>query len=199
MRAHAQSARARITRRAGVLSRRCREVATIARASRQVERERNSFPYFFIASFATSFNEQSYGKAKANGTIAKNLHLTGSIFSYCLLSFIRLILPYYAHERARRYKTQKKNITIHFKFNERGFSSTIRKIMKALEIRSCSIYYNGKRLELEIEYYKSTIKVYIIDKSKYWSHVDTIRFRRPHKGHVALDTRDYCIHKGYFN
>lgn len=71
--------------------------------------------------------------------------------------------------------------------------------MKTQKIQKASIYHNGKRLDLEIEHHKTVTKVYIIDMSKYWSHIDTVRYKRPYKGNIEFDTRDYCIAKGYFN
>lgn len=59
---------------------------------------------------------------------------------------------------------------------------------------SHTIYHNGKALGVEIEWYATFTKAYIIDKSKYFCVVESLRFpKKADAVRVALEVRDYCI------
>lgn len=64
-----------------------------------------------------------------------------------------------------------------------------------------SIYHNGKRLELEIEEYKTLYKAYVIDDSKYFSHIGTLRVMK-YKGLNEIkavdEFRTMCINNKWF-
>ncbi len=68
-------------------------------------------------------------------------------------------------------------------------------------LHNASIYNNGKRLDLEIEEYKTLFKVYVIDETKWFYNIGTLRVKK-HKGvnhvNVVEIIRDMCINNKWF-
>ena len=70
---------------------------------------------------------------------------------------------------------------------------------RILATKTCSIYYNSKRLTVELEYYKTVVRVYILDKSKAFSVLDSFSVRRSNREEHGLLARDYAIEHNLFN
>lgn len=63
--------------------------------------------------------------------------------------------------------------------------------------RYATIFHNSKTLDIKMEYYKKIVKVHIIDRTKYFPLVDTIKVKRYDTAPWVV-AREYAIEKGYF-
>lgn len=73
--------------------------------------------------------------------------------------------------------------------------------MKPIQTRKFSIYFSGHSLEVEVEEYKTVWHLFFIDKSKYFSLVDTIKVYKNKVSDITelgFISRDYAISKRLF-
>ncbi|MBQ2703872.1 MAG: hypothetical protein IJF63_08460 [Alistipes sp.] len=69
-------------------------------------------------------------------------------------------------------------------------------------VREATICNNGLRLEVEVEFYKTVAKVYIIDDALAYSCVDSYKVKGNSRGfdftQILFQARAHAIKKGYF-
>lgn len=73
------------------------------------------------------------------------------------------------------------------------------------KFRKIEIWNNGKMLTLEIHEFKTLWKAEVIDKSKYFTHVGTLRVRRNKNESIYKELRrtvriftEMCVKKNWF-
>ncbi len=67
-----------------------------------------------------------------------------------------------------------------------------------LSTKTVSIYFNSKRLTIELEYYKTVVRIYFIDDTQSFPLLDEIRVHRTNKLDYSLFARDYAINHNLF-
>lgn len=67
-----------------------------------------------------------------------------------------------------------------------------------LATKTCSIYHNSNRLAVELEYYKTVVRIYILDDTKAFPLLDSFSVRRSNNREYGLLARDYAIEHNLF-
>lgn len=67
-----------------------------------------------------------------------------------------------------------------------------------ISVKKGEIYYNSKRLSVEIEYYKTVVHIHIYDYTKAFPLLDTVKVKRSNKHEYGLLARDYAIAHNLF-